>query len=62
MLLVETGGETEVGELDMPAAIKEDIVRFDVTEVVSIGWESSASFMHLPMDETKLMHSFYGQD
>ena len=32
MLGMETGGQAKVGEFDMPAAIEEDIVRFDIAE------------------------------
>ena len=36
VLLVKSGGKTKVSKLDMPATIKKDVVRFDVTGIVSI--------------------------
>lgn len=38
MQLVEPSRKTEIGELDMTTAIKQDIVRFDVTRRVSMIW------------------------
>jgi len=61
VLLVETGGKTKVSKLDMPATIKEDVVWFDVTGIVSI-CRKTISAIDLPMNETKLVHSFYSQD
>jgi hypothetical protein len=62
VLFVEAGGEAEVGELDVSATIEEDVIGFDVTGDVSICGGRLASSMHLPMNETKLMDSFYSQD
>ena len=36
MLLVETGGKTEVGKFDMTTPVKQDVVRLDVTEKLSV--------------------------
>jgi len=36
VLLMETGGKTEVGKFDMTTAVKQDVVRFDVTRRLSV--------------------------
>lgn len=36
MLLVETGRKTEVGKFNMTTAVKQDVVRLDVTEQLSV--------------------------
>jgi hypothetical protein len=33
--LVKSSGQTEISELDMTAAVKQDIVRFDITSTPS---------------------------
>ena len=35
MQLVKSSGQTEISELDMTAAVKQDIVRFDITSTPS---------------------------
>ena len=32
MLFVETGGKTEIGELDVATTVEKDVVGFDITE------------------------------
>lgn len=36
VLLVETGGETKVGEFDVAGTVDEDVVGFDVTASITI--------------------------
>lgn len=36
VLLVETGGETKVGKLNVSTAVEEDVVGFDVTNVTLV--------------------------
>ncbi len=35
MQLVKASRQTEIGELDMTTTVKQDIIRFDITDMVS---------------------------
>lgn len=41
MLLVEPGGETKVGQLDVTLPIDQDVVGFDITAGVTISLDQS---------------------
>ena len=61
MLLVEACRETEIGELDVATSVEQDVVRLDITGVLSARRFVVAGQRDLPMDEAQLVHSFQSQ-
>lgn len=69
MLLVEPGGETKVGQLDVTLPVDQDVVGFDVTASVTISLDQSDCFVkrppaavHAPMNKAQLVNGLDRQD